>query len=80
MSETCVLEHPHSGPCHDRRPRPVERPCPRCDGCGQIADSDDGEPWTAWTSLPVQSALAVVMGMVKPIPCPECDGAGVVSR
>lgn len=50
--------------------------CGRCDGCGYIADSDDAEPWTAWANLPVQSALAIQMGMVKPVPCPECKGTG----
>jgi hypothetical protein len=57
--------------------RPIERParppCGRCDGCGQIADSKDGEPWTAWTSLPPGSDIAVRMGLVKPIPCPSCN-------
>ncbi len=53
--------------------------CSRCDGCGKIADSDDGEPWTAWTSLPPGSDLAVRMGIVKPVPCPKCDGKGVVT-
>lgn len=65
---------------------PVEGPvaekakCERCDGCGQIADSDDGEPWTDWTSLPPPSDLAVRMGIVKPIPCPDCSGTVVEDR
>lgn len=46
--------------------------CMRCDGCGKIADSDDGEPWTAWEDLPPGSDIAVKMGIVKPIPCPVC--------
>ena len=46
--------------------------CRRCEGCGQIANSDEGEPWTAWASLPPGSDLAVQLGMVKPIPCPDC--------
>ena len=46
--------------------------CTRCDGCGRIADSEDGEPWTFWTSLPVSSAAAMLLGLVKPIPCPKC--------
>jgi RecJ-like exonuclease len=53
--------------------------CTRCDGCGQIANSDDGEPWTAWTSLPAASAIAIRMGLVAPIPCPDCDGSGVTA-
>lgn len=47
--------------------------CSRCDGCGEIADSEDGEPWTHWMDLPPGSNLAVVAGIVKPIPCPECS-------
>lgn len=50
--------------------------CERCDGCGRIADSEDGEPWTAWTSLPLHSSAAVLAGLVKPIPCPKCGGSG----
>lgn len=50
--------------------------CPRCAGCGQIADTDEGEPWKYWLELPVQSALAVIMGIVKPLPCPRCGGSG----
>lgn len=50
--------------------------CLRCDGCGKIADSKDGEPWTNWTTLPVQSAIAVAAGIVKPITCPDCNGTG----
>ena len=50
--------------------------CPKCDGCGQIANSHDGEPWTVWMNLPVRSAAAVVFGIVKPIPCPRCGGSG----
>lgn len=52
--------------------------CTRCDGCGKISDSDDGEAWTAWTSLPLQSSVAVLMGWVKPIDCPVCRGEGTV--
>lgn len=50
--------------------------CNRCDGCGKIADSDDGEPWSVWLAMPLQSSAAVLMGLVKPIPCPACGGTG----
>ncbi len=50
--------------------------CAKCHGCGQVADTDDQEPWTAWTALPLQSAGAVVAGLVKPIDCPVCGGTG----
>lgn len=50
--------------------------CMRCDGCGKIADGEEGAPWSYWQELPAQSAIAVQMGLVKPIPCPECGGSG----
>lgn len=52
--------------------------CDKCDGCGQIADSEDHEPWTAWANLPPGSDIAVKMGLVKPITCPKCGGGGSV--
>jgi hypothetical protein len=54
--------------------------CPRCEGCKQIANSEDGEPWTAWTSLPFESQVAVRMGLVRPLPCPECSAGPVFER
>jgi hypothetical protein len=54
----------------------IDRPCSRCEGCGQIANSDEGEPWTFWMNLPLKSALAVTLGLVKPVTCPQCDGEG----
>lgn len=50
--------------------------CDRCMGCGKIADSDDGEPWSDWEALPPGSDAAVKLGLVKPIPCPDCGGTG----
>lgn len=54
----------------------AENECQRCAGCGQLADDDEATPWKYWMELPVQSAVAVTMGWVKPVPCPECDGSG----
>ncbi|MEV6879691.1 hypothetical protein [Amycolatopsis sp. NPDC051128] len=65
-------------PPHDDRLVPV--PCPRCEGCGQLADTDDREPWTAWENLPPGSDLAVKAGLVKPVPCDQCDGEKTVLR
>lgn len=50
--------------------------CTRCEGCGQLADTDAAEPWTAWLNLPLKSSLAVLMGMVKPKMCHACGGSG----
>lgn len=52
--------------------------CLRCRGDGRIADSEDGEAWRDWLDLPLGSAMAVTLGLVKPIPCPECGGSGKV--
>lgn len=54
--------------------------CLKCDGCGQVADSQDQEPWSFWMDLPLKSAAAVVLGLVKPITCPTCNGSGQVPR
>ena len=58
-------------------PEPPAAVCPRCGDCGQIADTPDGEPWTAWTSLPLASSAMVVMGHIRPLPCPDCQPAAV---
>ncbi len=50
--------------------------CRTCWGCGQVADDDEATPWKFWLELPVGSAAAVIMGLVKPLPCPDCGGTG----
>lgn len=50
--------------------------CQKCDGCGKVANTEDQEPWTVWMNLPLQSAGAVILGIVKPITCPYCKGTG----
>lgn len=52
----------------------ARRDCPRCEGCGFIADTEKGEPWKHWMNLPPGSDLSVRLGLVKPILCPECGG------
>jgi hypothetical protein len=52
-----------------------ETKCNRCGGCGQIANSDAGEPWTAWAELPPGSDLMVRMGFIRPLPCPACSAS-----
>ncbi len=54
--------------------------CLRCEGCGKIADDEDGSPWTAWESLPPGSDLAVRAGIVKPLVCPRCFGSGSIPK
>jgi hypothetical protein len=51
--------------------------CNRCDGCGQIANSESGEPWSDWLDLPIRSSAAVLAGLVRPISCPTCKGSGL---
>ncbi len=50
--------------------------CQRCEGCGQIANDDEGSPWKRWAALPLESAVAVQMGVIHPVPCPDCGGTG----
>jgi DnaJ-class molecular chaperone len=57
-----------------------EMKCQRCDGCGKVANTSDGEPWSVWMSLPMASSLGVLSGLVKPIPCPECNGTGTKEK
>ena len=52
--------------------------CPKCAGCGQVADTEDQEPWSAWMALPVSASLGVVAGIVRPLTCPKCGGTGKI--
>lgn len=52
-------------------------PCPRCEGCGQLANDDDRTPWTFWAELTPPSNMAVTLGLVFPEPCTDCSGTGV---
>lgn len=63
---------------NERSPVQAEQKCGRCLGCGQIANDEDGTPWIYWMALPVQSAAAVVFGIVRPLPCPACQGMGML--
>jgi len=54
--------------------------CQTCDGCGKIANDDDGTPWRAWEELPPGSDLSVKLGIIKPITCSECGGTGEIVR
>lgn len=53
--------------------------CRRCDGCGKVADTDEAEPWAAWSSLPPGADLALRLGLVRPKPCPACSGTGTAT-
>jgi hypothetical protein len=54
----------------------TRKPCPRCAGCGKLADDTDGTPWKYWLELPLQSAVAVVACVVRPVNCALFDGTG----
>ncbi len=56
-----------------------EGDCATCAGCGKIADSEEGEPWSMWEALPTVSKAAVALGIVKAIECPSCKGTGRTS-
>ena len=50
--------------------------CEACAGCGYVANDDDATPWKYWADLPQQSAVAIQMGLVKPVLCSACNGTG----
>jgi hypothetical protein len=72
-----VAAPPVTAPGSDEQ---LGRKCPKCDGCGRIGTDDDGTPWAFWENLPVKSAAAVVLGLVRPVTCPTCGGTGSVPR
>ena len=53
-----------------------ENACIHCYGWKRV-DDGEGQSWKYWAELPSQSAIAVQMGIVKPIECPHCKGTGV---
>lgn len=57
----------------------LQHKCDACDGCGRVANDEDQTPWVAWQQLPIQSAIAVALGLVRPITCPRCAGSGWVA-
>lgn len=50
--------------------------CTKCEGEGQVANTDQHEPWSLWEQLPAGSDAAVRSGLVRPIPCLACGGSG----
>lgn len=52
--------------------------CTKCDGCGQIANDEDGTPWHVWLELPLRSSGAILAGIVRPMVCTTCEGKGKV--
>lgn len=52
--------------------------CPKCNGCGRVADTESQEPWSVWEDLPLKSSHAVIAGVVNPITCSRCGGTGFV--
>lgn len=53
--------------------------CPRCEGCGQIANDEDGTPWRAWLELPLKIRQRFNSeGIVRPLLCPVCKGKGKI--
>ena len=52
--------------------------CWNCEGCGRIANDEEGNPWTYWEKLPEESKAAVRFGIIKPVTCDQCNGTGEV--
>ncbi len=54
-----------------------EDACTQCLGWKRVDDGDDAGSWKYWEELPYNSAVAIRLGLVKPIECPRCHGSGV---
>lgn len=54
--------------------------CETCEGCGQLANTKEREPWSRWLELPVRSAVAIFIGMVSPVICSDCKGTGIKNK
>lgn len=52
-----------------------EGACQQCLGWKRVDDGKQ-QSWKYWAELPAQSAVAVRMGLVRPIECPRCHGTG----
>jgi DnaJ-class molecular chaperone len=50
--------------------------CKKCLGWKRV-DDGEGISWKYWAELPAHSALAISLGIVKPIECPRCKGTGI---
>jgi hypothetical protein len=55
----------HEPDCKLAKALPEQSICDRCEGCGFIADSEDGEPWTAWDNLPEESQRLQTEGEIN---------------
>lgn len=55
----------------------MSAPCTKCNGCGRVANTPDQEPWSVWENIPVKAAIAIIVGVVKPITCPRCNGTKI---
>jgi len=53
-----------------------ENACNQCLGWKRVDNGEFGS-WKYWAELPAQSAIAVQMGLVKPVQCPRCKGTGI---
>ena len=51
--------------------------CPRCAGCGELANDEVGTPWTVLLGL--RASASSLLGWHVPVLCPVCDGAGTVA-
>lgn len=54
-----------------------EDACQQCLGWKRVANTDGQESWMYWAELPTQAAIAIQIGLVKPIECPRCHGTGI---
>lgn len=53
-------------------------PCPRCEGCGDLADNEFKTPWRAWQDLPIITSPTMRESDVEKVECSQCSGTGLI--
>lgn len=54
----------------------ADRRCRDCDGCGMVADRKPAHTWAECLAVPAGSAVATLVGSLRPVACPTCGGSG----
>ena len=47
--------------------------CPKCKGCGQVANDGAETPWIDWKGLDLIMTLLCLGEVMTPKPCPMCN-------
>lgn len=61
-------------------PATIDHRCTDCDGCGMVADRKPEHTWAECLAVPAGSAVAMLVGSLRPVPCSKCGGSGSNAR